>query len=401
MKKLLCAILCLTMLLSVFLVPVGAANVDVNSDSVAWNDTCLKIHTDAYTQGHVRTVFNTGVITEDSTVSFYFKWDKETAAVQRSFSFCLVNTIAGANDQTAYAGEGNTKIVAQIASGAYTGSNIDGATYYGTNLKVGDSGYAHVAPDVWHRIDMVVDFTNGTMTGYIDYNKIGSVALANADNGYTGLLIPNNGSSKPNKIGYIDNLMISKGTAAPVRGDLASNSSVTALKASANNILYFDNFDTKTAAAALGVGYYWNPIGVDIVSGGIIPQNGGAQFRGVHQSAVDGTYNIRFLGTIDSLNYETVGFKIALDGGKTKTDCAEYVYDSVIGANGVEETVTYSALGTYGAGYIYASTITGLSATGTYTFTVTPFTVDAEGTPTEYASYTVSCVNGTVTASAN
>lgn len=404
MKKILCAVLCMAMLLSVAILPVGAGNIDVTSDTVEWKDkSCLQINTlnnNAGNAGH-KTVFSLGNVKEDSTITFWVKYDKATASVTQSFPFQLVNTYTASSGL----GYSNTEIIAKIDSGLYTGSVFEGdsTTYYGLNLSVNGGATANALPDVWHRIDMAVSFTDGEMTAYLDYSKIGSMALANADNGYAALCIPNNGTAKPTKTMYMDNLMITKGTAAPAKGDIASNMNVDTLKANKDNIIFFDNFDTETRKATSEVGYYWNPAGgLSICTTDGVAQQDCAQFRGVQQSNVgdDGTYNIRFVGTVDSLNYKKIGFKIALEGEDTIEDWAQYVYDSIIGSNGIEETVTYSALGTFGAGYIYASIIRGLSATESYTFTVTPMTVDNDNVVTEHAPYTVSCVNGTVTVSA-
>lgn len=86
------------------------------------------------------------------------------------------------------------------------------------------------------------------------------------------------------------------------------------------------------------------------------------------QDKTDGNeFSIRFVGTVDSLEFDYVGFMIDANGTDySKT--ASKVYTSILGA----ESTIYTAE-QLGSNYIYTRSITGIPTTGTITFTVKPF----------------------------
>lgn len=403
MKKILCAVLCMAMLLSVAILPVGA--VDLSADTFSYADnTSLKMEAPLHANHPVYLPFGQQ-ISENSTVTVYMMLDSSTVSAQNSFPLYLVSQYYSA-ETTATATKDNSLLTGiGWEMWGTTGRTIN------TSLDASDKSSGKKLVDgQFNRIDMAIDFENKQMTAYLNYELVGTVDFVNSElTYYSGLYIPYIRTLV--KYAYFDNLMVTKGCNVPEKGDVASNLSPADVAEQKASIIYFDTFDdaSKITSAVGNTAHsivckrqnfqgYLNEISATV---GLQAQEGGAQFRGVQKSeATDGKYNIRLVGTTDSLNYKKVGFRIALEGGKTKDDWAEYVYDAIIGSNGIDETVTYSALGTYGAGYIYASIINGLSATESYTFTVTPLTVDGEGNLTEHAPYTVSCVNGEVTVSA-
>ena len=122
-----------------------------------------------------------------------------------------------------------------------------------------------------------------------------------------------------------------------------------------------------------------------------------AVYAGVQNTAVntdttddipDNTYSVRFVGVIDSLDYEEVGFEIstAANGEITGGRC-EKLYTSVVGDG---DDYTASELG---GNYIFAYAIKDIpTSVGTVTFTVKPYyVVKVNEVPTTYygTAYTV------------
>lgn len=121
------------------------------------------------------------------------------------------------------------------------------------------------------------------------------------------------------------------------------------------------------------------------------------QLLGTQLADMGMSYGVRFLATTDQKtaceNYKEVGFDLALAGKEKKVECAcDYLYDSVTANYGAK---TVSARD-YGAKYIYACTVEGLAKTGTYTFTVTPWTLarTADAEKVYSTSYTVVYTDG-------
>lgn len=121
------------------------------------------------------------------------------------------------------------------------------------------------------------------------------------------------------------------------------------------------------------------------------------QLLGTQAADMGETYGIRFLATTDNKTdysaYQAVGFDFMLAGKTKKVEkTCEFVYDSVTANYGA---TTVSAKD-HGANYIYACTIEGLAKTGTYTFTVTPWTLaKGEGAEKAYGTaYTVVYTDG-------
>ena len=121
------------------------------------------------------------------------------------------------------------------------------------------------------------------------------------------------------------------------------------------------------------------------------------QLLGTQAADMGETYGIRFLATTDNKTdysaYKSVGFDFTLAGKTKKVEkTCEFVYDSVTANYGA---TTVSAKD-HGANYIYACTVEGLAKTGTYTFTVTPWTLaKGEGAEKAYGTaYTVVYTDG-------
>ncbi len=122
------------------------------------------------------------------------------------------------------------------------------------------------------------------------------------------------------------------------------------------------------------------------------------KFVGMQESAVkNGTFNVRLIATIDTVNYTNVGFNITVNGSeKVKTLKCKSVFMKLTGNND-GKMISYTAT-ELGGSYIYALVLEGLSADEAYSFTVTPFATDADG-ETVYTgvAYTVRYVNGVYT----
>ena len=109
-------------------------------------------------------------------------------------------------------------------------------------------------------------------------------------------------------------------------------------------------------------------------------------YEGVQEGKVGDVLSVRFVGTVDSLNYSEVGFKItAMDGDRSWTKGTNTVYSSLIGNTdtGVE---IYDETNLHGQ-YIYALTIQGVPTEGTVTFNVTAYGIvdGVEVTDTTFA----------------
>lgn len=119
---------------------------------------------------------------------------------------------------------------------------------------------------------------------------------------------------------------------------------------------------------------------------------GGVAFRGVQNTGVqDGIFNLRFIGTVDSLQYSALGYDLSCTwAGGAKPEAAfttDTVYKTVT-ATGNGMTKQYTAEG-FSAAYLWAVTVTGIPAAGDVTFTVKPFSCDPEGNKTTLGMYTL------------
>ena len=109
-----------------------------------------------------------------------------------------------------------------------------------------------------------------------------------------------------------------------------------------------------------------------------------AAYVGVQNTAVgnDSKYSVRFVGVVNSLDYESVGFKISCGDKNFDTECNR-AYKSIVGG---ENDYTAAQLG---GEYIFAAAIKDIpTSAGELTFTVKPYVVVGE--TTYYgAAYTV------------
>ncbi len=89
-------------------------------------------------------------------------------------------------------------------------------------------------------------------------------------------------------------------------------------------------------------------------------------YCGVQDKSEGEKFSVRLVGTVDSLDFDYVGFEIDLNG-MDYSNTSKRVYTSIQGA---DKEYTAAQLG---SNYIYTRTITGIPKTGTMTFTVRPF----------------------------
>lgn len=119
---------------------------------------------------------------------------------------------------------------------------------------------------------------------------------------------------------------------------------------------------------------------------------GGVVFRGVQNTGVqDGSFNLRFIGTVDSLQYSALGYDLSCTWAEGSKPEAEFTTDTVYKTVTATEngmTKQYTAEG-FSAEYIWAVTVAGIPATGDMTFTVKPFSCDPEGNKTTIGVYTL------------
>lgn len=105
----------------------------------------------------------------------------------------------------------------------------------------------------------------------------------------------------------------------------------------------------------------------------------------------DGSFNLRFIGTVDSLQYSALGYDLSCTwAGGAKPEAAfttDTVYKTVT-ATGNGMTKQYTAEG-FSAAYLWAVTVTGIPAAGDVTFTVKPFSCDPEGNKATLGTYTL------------
>ena len=104
---------------------------------------------------------------------------------------------------------------------------------------------------------------------------------------------------------------------------------------------------------------------------------------GLQQTAVDGTYDIRLLAGLNSLEYSAAGFElIRLEEGGALSAVVERstdtVYTSVTGYDETGAEQIYSA-SDFGCSYLSAVTVTGIPADRTVTFLMRPYLTSMDG----------------------
>ena len=115
-------------------------------------------------------------------------------------------------------------------------------------------------------------------------------------------------------------------------------------------------------------------------------------YEGVQEGTVDDVFSVRFVGTVDSLNYSEVGFKVTeLEYDRSWTKGTNVVYSKLIG-NTDTGVVEYTEENLNGQ-YIYALTIQGVPTTGTVTFNVTTYGI-VDGVEVEGTTYAVTYTDG-------
>lgn len=425
-KKTFSVILSLALLFSCALLPVSAtAFVDLDDPEVTWSDSsCLRLTAPLHANHPVNLPLGT-TVSENCTVTWYVKPEK--TSVNQTVNFYLTSAYkdgqvdANGEEDNYLTGVSFTPDTNGLSAIPYPERfnwNFNGIggqfleldkPYYEYEANVTQAEASMVA-EQWNRIDLAVDMVNRKTEVYLNYWKIGyGNFFSETLTGFSAIYIPYVASGSYHC--DIDNLLIRKGCQAPQKGDIGSNLNEAVLISGKNQILYFDAFDLKdrtiganvtvlTAGAVIckrqGYQGYMNEI---ITTDGIAKQNG-AMLRGVQVSSNPETvFNARFTATLDSLDYESVGFDISVGGKEAKEVFCRSVYDSILGSDTTGITQTYGALGSFGANYIYCLTVKGISAAGEQSFIVTPFTY-RNGVKTSGVSYHVRFTNGVPTISA-
>lgn len=126
--------------------------------------------------------------------------------------------------------------------------------------------------------------------------------------------------------------------------------------------------------------------------------NSANRLAGVQESDVkDNTVNIRFIGTIDSLDYSDIGFKVTATFDNQTVDydvSCKFVFTSIMGSDEMGNQETWDS-DYFESKYIYALVIQGVPTNiGEIVFTITPYTVSLTGQELEAADYEVVYNNG-------
>ena len=390
-KKILSVILCVVMLASTLAVTVGAATID--EATAVWNtksSALFNINVSSSRPVMFTVATDSKPINENSTLTFWIKPNNWSAG-QGGTAFHLISgsnftQSAGSNKGTF----GTPNVLATLNTNIYGGLGL----WLGFGGPGAPQNTYSLKDNEWNRVDMAVDFETKQLTAYVNYRLIGSTAFAGDFDSFTGLYMPNM-NSKP-KSAYMDNLMVRSGCNVPSKNDVAANPAAVAV--GQNDVIMYQSFDASTWSYDGSVvgGVCCNETGDMLLKNtdGIVSQAQGAVNRGYQQSIADGgKYNTRFVATLDDYTkYDEIGFKLTVNGKETYVPCNK-VYDSVTG--GFSITETYSALGTYGAGYIYCLTVKDMVEGTSYAIEVAPYTVaKGETQKTVGASYTVTLTAG-------
>ncbi len=133
-------------------------------------------------------------------------------------------------------------------------------------------------------------------------------------------------------------------------------------------------------------------------------QSTGVICHGVQPSLEVGeTYSVRFIGSVESLQYYRVGFRItAQDGAYSWDKLASEVYTTLLGKTDTGLIEQYTAESLRGEGsYLYALEIRNIPTAGTVRFTVTPYAIKEWGhVPISGDSYDIVFTNGVFVSSA-
>lgn len=128
----------------------------------------------------------------------------------------------------------------------------------------------------------------------------------------------------------------------------------------------------------------------------------GAILHGVQNTdAANGVFSARFVGSVNSLNYQEVGLHISANNGAKKWNYnAKTVYRSLTGSQNEGNSPvlnTYSAGNLRGSGaYLFAVSITDIPASGEIVFEVTPYWIaQGETNETLGVSYRIVFADGT------
>lgn len=397
-KKILSVILCVVMLASTLAMTVGATA--VNDTTAVWNtkwSALFNINVSGSRPVMFTLATDAEPIDENSTVTFWIK-PNGWSAKQGGTAFQLIsgsNFTQSAGSNTGSFGTAN--VLATLNTNIYGGLGL----WLGFGGPGAPTNKYSLSDNEWNRVDMTVDFETKQLTAYVNYTLIGSTAFSGEFDNFTGLYMPNMNSQF--KSAYMDNLMVRSGCNVPVKGDVASNP--TNVVAGQNNVIMYQGFEsaTWTYDGSVVGGVCCNNTGDMLLKNtdGIVSQAQGAVNRGYQQSVAvaDATdsnkmkYNTRFVATLDDYTkYDEIGFKLTVNGKESYVPCGA-VYDSVTGGFAITET--YSALGSFGAGYIYCLTVTGMEEGTSYAVEVAPYTV-AKGQTDKVvgASYTVTLTAG-------
>jgi hypothetical protein len=344
--------------------------------------------------------FGFGDIQKSSTVTWYVKTSDDYATTGDGFFYKLFTkdgTLIGGFESNP-SDEAAGQYLHMNTADADRGADWSGSTAEETSAKLELSE--------WNRIDLAVDLENNTISGYVNYQLVETLAIPGSIASIDYLEIGSyTDGYKDNKRIYVDNLMLRREALEPSRQDVAANQTAAVIDASKNVVAFFTfNSDTEivtdTTGIVLeqeGVYNYSDEAGCstdDTV--GLVPQTEWVDFRGVEDTTEAGgdTFSVRLVATtLDYMKIGKAGFEVRINGGKKNELLCDDVYDKLLGSSqGVD--VDYSALGDFGAGYIFGITLNNLKFDETYTIEITPFTYKYKGAKMAGETYTFAYTNG-------
>ncbi|MBE6633408.1 MAG: hypothetical protein E7620_03580 [Ruminococcaceae bacterium] len=164
-------------------------------------------------------------------------------------------------------------------------------------------------------------------------------------------------------------------------------------------VLHADHLEANYSAVAITLTKIPTMLGsAFLTKGSDYSEAKGATLRAVQETApAGGLQKLRFVATVDSLNYSAVGFEVVTAVNGVKGEAVEYKSETVYSHVYVKANGAYTELcsaAQLGGSHLFTGTITEAKATGTVEYTVTPFTVNLKGERTTAPTYVITYTDG-------
>ena len=230
----------------------------------------------------------------------------------------------------------------------------------------------------WYRIDVLADRDGGTGNGsydvYVDGVKATTIERNDAGAHINVIYFrpASCGSSRAATDFYFDNFLVREGLYVPEANDVYSTNDATKITALAgvkgyNELTALPTFWKEAAVKTASIAY---GTGVDARNMRMI---------GHQQSLKVGeTMDLRFVGVVDDVSkYTKIGINVAATGKQAQDFRIDTVWTGVCGTvDGA--SVTYSA-SSYGYSYVFVADLNGVPTTkGVQSFTITPYAYEGD-----------------------